>query len=121
MNESLKSVPLWLIGHNGVVLQTESRTIVENGLTLSVTVVRVDAVGDPNFLQRLCSPDLYAAPRFVKKLVFQQGTRQHVAFPNDRGDVQITGSQTAAADTILRVTPSERGLAIRTVGQTLGQ
>ena len=113
--------PLWLVGHNGVVLQVETRTVVEAAGPKTVQVVTVNAVGDPNFLQKLCSPDLYAAPQFVKKLVFQQGLRQHVAFPNDRGDVQITGSDLANNATILRITPNATGLAIRTVGQVLGQ
>lgn len=113
--------PLWLIGHSGVVLAVESRTVVENGTPQSVTVIEVNAVGDPNFLQKLCSPDLYTAPKFIKRIVFQQGQRQHVALPNGRGDVQVTGSQLATPDTILRVTPTERGVSIRTVGQLLGQ
>lgn len=112
------SQPLWLVGHKGVILQTEERVLRLNGSARTVQVITVNAVGEPNFKQAACAPELYEQPRFLRKVVFQTGQKNYHALPNARGDIQLTGA--GESDTVLRVTPTAEGLSLRAVGQPLG-
>ncbi len=102
---------VWLLGDDGVVLRSSQEVVGGR----SVTVVRVDVVGDPLFRRRLCSPDeLFVTPNFVKTLrvVHSGGTFDCV--PDEHGNVRLAAD---GEGTVLRVRTTGDGLVIGMAGK----
>lgn len=107
---------VWLVGENGVVVREDPDVFIAGE-----AVVRVDIVGDPLFRRALCqaeadSPDgpvpLFAAPRFLKTI--------NGLPPDEYGRFVINVGTAAADDPVLRITPTQDGLLLKIVGQSLG-
>lgn len=114
---------VWLVGEDGVVLRKTSLKI-DNPVCgqppLEYAVVRIDIVGDPLFRRRLCTaPGLFSTPQFIRTITIKQGGRTFVCQPDAAGDFQITVGNNLAADTVLRVHPTDNGLQIGVVGDKL--
>ncbi len=89
---------LWLIGDNGVVLREEDGNI------------RVDIVGDPLFVRKLCEPiERFNAPNFIRTI--------NGCPPDKYGNFNLTVGDHLAPETIVRIYPSNDGLVIQAVGQ----
>lgn len=94
----LVSGDIWLIGDNGVVLRRDGDCI-----------IRVDIVGDPLFVRRLCNPlDLFNTPNFVRTV--------NGCPPDDYGDYKIEIGNHGDPHTIMRINPVEDGLKIEAIG-----
>lgn len=94
-----------LVGDNGVVLRTDPE---------HANTIRVDIVGDPLFLRKLCTPiDLFETPRLIQTI--------NDCPPDSHGNFNITVGDHYNAETILRVRSSAEGLTIEAVGQTVRQ
>lgn len=90
---------VWLVGDNGVVVREDE-----------ACVVRVDIVGDPLFVRRICDPlALFNTPNFVRTI--------NDCGPDEFGDFKIVPGNHLAADTVLRVNPTDDGLRIEAVGE----
>lgn len=91
----------WLVGQDGVVLRE-----------LEAGVIRVDVVGDPLFLRKLCEPvELFKTPNFVRSIN---------GCPPDRyGNFNLTVGDHDADETIVRVYPRDGGLVIEAVGKPI--
>lgn len=90
---------IWLVGDNGVVLREDGDC-----------VIRVDIVGDPLFVRKLCQPiDLFDAPLFIKTI--------NGCPPDEYGDFQLTVGDHLATDTVLRINPVDEGLQIEAIGE----
>lgn len=110
---------VWLVGSDGVVLRGETLTVQGPcGTQETVTAVRVDVVGDPLFRRRLCQPrDLFATPNPVRavRVIGPDGEEFEVT-PDERGNVQLTGGNNLADDTILRLLTTPTGVKVELVG-----
>jgi len=110
---------VWLVGDDGVVISTQEVSVPVPGTcrTREVTEIRVDVVGDPLFRRRLCQPrDLFATPRFVKAIQVVGPNMEFVALPDSAGNLRLTAINDLAADTVLRIGPSDGGIEIGAVG-----
>jgi hypothetical protein len=90
---------VWLVGENGVVVRQDGDC-----------VIRVDVVGDPLFVRRLCAPtDLFTTPNFLRTI--------NDCPPNEFGEYRLEVGNDIAPDTVLRIVPVNDGLKIEAVGQ----
>jgi hypothetical protein len=93
---------IWIVGEDGVVIREEDGNI------------RVDIVGDPLFLRRLCEgvgANLFRTPTFLRTI--------NGKGPDDYGNFHINVGDHVAPDTVLRITPSGNGLLFEVIGQRL--
>lgn len=90
---------VWLIGDNGVVLTAEN-----------ACTIRVDIVGDPLFVRKLCQQaDLFATPRLLRTI--------NGCPPDANGDYKLVVGDHLSAKTVLRINPTDDGLQIEAVGE----
>lgn len=118
---------VWFVGEDGIVFRHYEATVPSSGESCAGSttfpVIRVDAMGDPYFLRKLCFPvDLFATPRFLKKIkvvnlqVSETGTLREVETETtadddvtNNGRVFIQGNDSLAAKTALRIRTSSDG------------
>lgn len=94
----LVSGDIWLVGDNGVVLRQDG-----------ACTVRVDVVGDPLFVRKLCTPiDLFQTPNFLRTI--------NNCIPDEYGDFKLEVGANENAQTIMRINPVEDGLRVEAVG-----
>lgn len=115
-NGDLLSGKIWLVGEEGVVLSTELTTDKDGN---TVELVRIDVVGDPLYLQRLCNPDLLFTPANpVRTIRIVQGTYTYDCVPDDLGNFSIQMNDSLVADAALRVRTTPEGIVILVEGST---
>lgn len=92
---------VWLVGDAGIAIREEDGFI------------RIDVVGDPLFIRRLCQPfELFTTPNFIE-------TINGIA-PDEYGNFAITVTNSQAVDTALRIYPvDESTLRVSVVGSTV--
>ena len=103
---------VWLVGENGIVLSSETHDTKQTCAADAITqnVIRVDVVGDPLFLRKLCDPDeLFTTPKFVKTIKIKNGSYEFDYSPDERGYIYIQGNDSLAAKAALRVNTSSEG------------
>lgn len=106
---SVASGQVWLLGEDGVILSTASSG--------GQTTVRVDIVGDPLFLQKLCeNVDLFNPTNPIRSIKVVNGEQEFVCYPDSLGNLSITQNNHDAPDTALRVYPTADGLVLRVEG-----
>lgn len=106
---SVVSGQVWLLGEDGVILSTASSG--------SQTTIRVDVVGDPLFLQKLCeNVDLFNPTNPIRSVKVVNGEQEFVCYPDSLGNLSITQNNHEAPDTALRVRPTADGLVFRVEG-----
>ncbi len=90
---------IWIVGDNGVVVRPDGDNI-----------IRIDIVGDPLFVRRLCLPDeLVTQPRFIKTI--------NGCPPDEFGNFNLVVGSHLASTTIIRILPTDAGLKIMAVGE----
>lgn len=90
---------IWVVGDNGVVVREDGEGI-----------IRVDIVGDPLFVRRLCAPsDQFTTPRFIQTI--------NECSPDENGNFVLTVGDHFAETTIIRIYPDGDGLKIEAVGK----
>jgi len=92
---------VWIVGENGVVVSEDGDCN-----------VRIDMVGDPLFVRKLCFPlDLFVPPLFVKTI--------NGCTPDANGNYNLTigGQDAPDEETIIRINPTDTGLKIEAIGQ----
>lgn len=118
---------VWLVGEDGVVFRHGETSVPNNsracdGNTVYPTI-RVDALGDPYFLRKLCFPvDLFSTPNFLKKIKVVNVQENAVGEDTEvetetsaaddstnNGRVFIQGNDSLAAKTALRVRTASDG------------
>lgn len=94
---------VWLMGENGVAVRDDG-----DGR------IRIDLVGDPLFLRKLCLPlELFETPVFVQTI--------NGCPPDENGEFHLTIGDHLASETIIRLNPTDDGLQIEAVGaRTVG-
>jgi len=124
---SVMSRNVWFVGEDGVVFRHSEKELPSQGAACSgntaYSTIRVDAMGDPYFLRKLCFPvNLFSTPNFLKtlKVVNSQtasdGSEQSYEFDTTAADdtskngrVFIQGNDSLAAKAALRVRTSSDG------------
>ena len=98
--DDLLAGDVWLVGDNGVVVTEDDGDI------------RVDIVGDPLFVRKLCGQvELFQAPNFI--------TMINDCPPDAYGNYNLVAGDHLTEDTILRINPTDDGLIIEAVGDTV--
>lgn len=93
--------PVWLVGEDGIVIRE-----------VSPGVIRIDAVGDPLFVRKLCEPaGAFASSRFVRTI--------NDCPPDEFGNVQINFGNLLHRQTVVRVYPTQTGLEFGAAGPGL--
>lgn len=107
----------YLVGSDGVQLTCEpAKDIDADGKLIDVTLIRVHVVGDPLFVRARCDSDNFQSPRFVRTVIFRQGTMEHACNGDADGNVTIIGTSSNSADAAIRVRPTANGLQVGYAG-----
>jgi len=122
---------VWLVGGSGVVLSYSDTEVIGNCnvSTVEYPTIRVDAVGDPLFLRKLCEvenpnpgEDLFLTPKFIKTINIMNTSDsgesvEWEAVPDAHGRLFVQGNDSLATKTSLRVrTTSEGNLELSVAG-----
>lgn len=91
---------VWIVGDNGIVVREDT-----DG------AIRIDIVGDPLFVRKLCQPlELFNPPTFLRTI--------NGCPPNEHGEFHLVVGGHLAGDTVLRILPAgEAALKIEAVGK----
>lgn len=88
---------VWIVGDNGIVVREEDGH------------VRIDVVGDPLYVRKLCVPiDLFTPPTFLKTI--------NGCGPDEYGNFNLIIGEHGNTKTVLRLYPTSDGLVIKAVG-----
>jgi len=114
-NGEVLSGKVWWVGEDGVMLSAESATDRNGG---SYPVIRVDAVGDPHYLQRLCDPtSLFKAVNPIRMIrIKQDGVVVYESPPDEYGNLNLQMNDDLATDAALRVRTTAAGIVFEVVG-----
>lgn len=92
---------IWIVGDNGVVVREDGEG-----------TLRIDVVGDPLFMRKLCSPiNLFNPPLFV--------TTINSCPPDNLGNFNLIVGANSNAEPVLRIYADTDGLHIDAAGATL--
>lgn len=90
---------VWLIGDRGVVVRQDGEGI-----------IRIDIIGSPLFLRELCDDlNKFTPKTFIKTI--------NGCTPDQYGNFTLTATGHNAADTVLRIYPSDGNLKIDVIGK----
>lgn len=99
-----------------MVLRTEPTTDKDGN---SVELLRIDVVGDPLFLQRLCNPEeLFTPVNPVRIIRIKQGDYTYDCEPDEQGNFSLQANDSLAADAALRLLTTPEGIVITVEGST---
>jgi hypothetical protein len=91
---------VWLVGEQGVVVRLEDGKI------------RIDIVGDPLFVRKLCGEAaMFTPPTYVRTINKRP--------PDELGDYRLEVTNAFAPETILRLSPTTAGLRIEAAGNNV--
>ena len=118
-NGEIVAGKVWFMGRDGVVLSVEAAKDEYGQEIASTRVLRVDIVGDPLYLQRLCDPNsLFEPINPLRKIqVVHEGTT-YACTPDINGNFNIQMNNALAADAALRIHTSPSGIIITVEGST---
>lgn len=105
---------VWWVGEAGVIVST-------NGGTIGIPeVIRVDVVGDPHYLQRLCDPNsLFVAVNPIRVIrVKQNGEHLYDCEPDEYGNLNLQMNDALASDAALRIRTTAEGIVLEVAGTT---
>lgn len=107
---------VWLVGEDGVVLRTITDTD-RNGNP--VQRLRIDVVGDPLYLQKLCNPDdLFTPINPIRTVRILNGETIYDCEPDEYGNFNIQMNDALAADASLRIRTTPEGIVFSVEGTT---
>lgn len=108
---------VWLLGENGVVLDTASAT---DSAGHTYEVVTVHVVGDPLYLQKLCEPEAAFTPvNPVRAIRILSADEDYTCYPDSRGNFNIQANAGLVARPALRVRTTPEGIVVRAEGSSL--
>jgi hypothetical protein len=108
---------IWIVGEDGVVLQTEEVT--RKQLSETVQQITINVVGDPLYLQKLCSSEEVFTPVTpIKTIRVVNGSETYDCAPDDYGNFNIQMNNSLAADTALRIRTTPEGILLTVEGST---
>lgn len=115
-NGDVVSGRVWFVGDDGVVLST-AVAVDKNGNTFDR--LQINVVGDPLFLQRLCtSENLFVPVNPVRTLRIVNGNYSFDCLPDEHGNFNIQMNDSLAADAALRIRTTVEGIVFEVEGST---
>jgi hypothetical protein len=113
----LVSEKVWLVGEDGVVLRTDNYVDKSGN---NVNVIRVDIVGDPLNLQRLCNPaDLFVPINPIRIIRVVNGDYTYDCEPDEQGNFNIQMNEGLVSDPALRIRTTPVGIVFSVEGSLL--
>lgn len=107
---------VWFLGQDGVVLSVANAT---DKYGQTIEVLRVDVIGDPLYLQRLCDPNaLYEPVNPIRKIRVVSDGFAYECSPGEQGNFNIQMNDALAPDAALRVHTTPKGIVITVEGST---
>lgn len=105
---------VWFVGDDGVVLSATNVTDSQNN---SVATLQINVVGDPLYLQRLCSSaNLFTPVNPVRKLRIVNGANVYESLPDAQGNFNLQMNDSLASDAALRIRTTSEGIVINVEG-----
>jgi hypothetical protein len=102
---------VWLVGSDGVILTTT---------TGSTSVVQINVVGDPLFLQKECESTVLFEPiNPVRSITVVNGEESFTCVPDAAGNFSLQMNNQLANNTSLRLHTTELGVVIEVAGSSL--
>ncbi len=115
-NGDVVSGRIWLVGDDGVVINTATSTD-KNGNP--IRLLQVNVVGDPLFLQKLCNPDnLYVPVNPIRTIRVINNETTYDCTPDDQGNFNLQMNDATAADAALRIRTTTEGILFEVEGST---
>lgn len=114
---SLVTGDVCLMGADGVILTASAGTDPAAG---PAAVVRVDAVGEPLWLRKVCGGGGFESPRFVRRVRVVGGPQTFDLTPDAYGFLRLTVGDAQAEDTVLRLRTTPTGLVFEVAAGSLG-
>lgn len=114
------SSELVFVGEQGIQLEVspaqEYQTL---NRIIDVDLMRIHAIGDPQFLQRNCDENTRRPRRFIREIVFQYGDQTHICFPDESGNILIVAESSSVEDTALQIRSQSDGVVFRLSGKSI--
>lgn len=115
-NGDVVSGRIWLVGDDGVVINTATSTD-KNGNP--IRLLQVNVVGDPLFLQKLCNPDnLFVPVNPIRTIRIINNETTYDCTPDDQGNFNLQMNDATAADAALRIRTTTEGILFEVEGST---
>ena len=110
-----------LVGSAGIVLRTEDNDGIERcgAQADQFPTIRVDIVGDPLFVRKLCDGLEFTAPRPVRKLRVHNRGQTYEVTPDEHGNVFISTGDALASRPALRLRDQPDGLVFEVLGTAI--
>lgn len=107
---------IWLVGEDGVIFRAEADTDKFNNPVLRL---RVDVVGEPLFLQNLCSAEsLFTPVNPIRGVRVVAGEELHESQPDSSGNFSIQMNNALTSKPALRIRTTDAGLVFTVEGST---
>jgi len=108
---------IWFVGEDGIVLSVDNT--IRDKENNPVPTIRVDVVGEPLFLQRLCGDTAsFQAVNPVRNLRIVNGNTTYTCLPDSQGNFSIQMNDALAPDAALRLRTTVHGLVFHVEGST---
>lgn len=115
----IASGKVWLVGEDGVVLRTENYVDKQGQI---VPVIRVDVVGDPLNLQRLCNPaDLFVPVNPIRVIRVVSSESTYDCYPDEQGNFNIQMNDSLTSEPALRVRTTPAGIVFSVEGSLISK
>jgi hypothetical protein len=115
-NGDILSGRVWFVGDDGVILST---SVINDKNGNPFDRLRIDAVGDPLYLQRLCtSENLFVPVNPVRTIRVINGDYSFDCQPDEQGNFNIQMNDSLAADAALRIRTTPEGIVFEVEGST---
>jgi len=114
-NGDILSGKVWLLGGDGVVINAEEKLKKDGTVE---PVIKINVVGDPLYLQKLCDPEnLFNPVNAIREIkVTQDSEELHSCGPDDFGNFNIQMNDALTADPALRIRTTPDGILFNVEG-----
>ena len=115
-NGDVVSGRVWLVGDDGIIINTASSTD-KNGNP--ITLLQLNVVGDPLFLQKLCNPaNLFVPINPVRTIRVINNQTTYDCTPDEYGNFNLQMNDATAGDAALRIRTTTEGILFEVEGST---
>lgn len=112
--------PLVFVGERGVQLTVNESTEVDSaGQPMTVEVLRIHAMGDPQYLSRECDDPARIPQRFIREIVFQYGDTTQICRPDSTGNILLLAGASAVSESALSVIMESAGITLVLAGKSV--
>lgn len=111
---------LVFVGERGIQLTVGDGTEVDiAGQTETVQVMRIHAMGDPQYLTRECDDPARRPQRFIREIVFQYGDLTQICRPDATGNILLLAGASSVSESALSVIMEATGIRLVLAGKSV--